>query len=137
MRARAGSLLPMRDGGGAVELIVALLSSCMFLPSHASLAALCTTRGNCSAWKQEWATAAFHPVVALAGLPATEYALQSLRIGSATFFLVGGALADVVQREGRWKANTYKDYERSHGVDAQAVSDMLADADAQPALQPD
>ena len=39
-------------------------------------------------------------------------------------------MADVVHREGRWKSDAYKGYVRSHGVDAKAVSDMLADADA-------
>ena len=39
-------------------------------------------------------------------------------------------MADVIQREGRWKSDAYKCYVRFHGVDAKAVSDMLAEADA-------
>ena len=33
-RARADPPLPLRDGGGAVELMIELLSSCVFLSSH-------------------------------------------------------------------------------------------------------
>ena len=44
--ARAGPPLPLRGQGGAIELIIELLSSCMFLPSHAPLAAFGTERGK-------------------------------------------------------------------------------------------
>ena len=64
----------------------------------------------------------------MAGLPADEYALHSLRIGGATFLSTGGASVDVVQIEGRCKSDAYKRYVRSHGVDAKAVSNILADA---------
>ena len=40
--------VPLRDGSGAVELMVLLLSSCMFLPSNAPLAAFGTARSNWS-----------------------------------------------------------------------------------------
>ena len=69
-RARADPPLPLRDGDGAVELMVGFLSSCMFLPSHAPLAAFGTARDNWSVGTQ--ATAALRGVVALAGLPADE-----------------------------------------------------------------
>ena len=46
----------------------------------------------------------------------------------------GGASVGVVRREGRWKSDAYKVC--AHGVDAKVVSDILADTDAQPALQP-
>ena len=36
----------------------------------------------------------------------------------------------------RWKTNAYKGHVRSHEVDAKAVSDILADAGTQSALQP-
>ena len=52
-------------------------------------------------------------------------------MGGATFLSARGASVDVVRREGRLKSDAYKRYVRSHGVDAKAVSDMLADADAQ------
>ena len=88
--------------------------------SHAPLAAFGTAR----------ATATLGGVVALAGLPAAGYALHSLRIAVATLLSAGGASADVVQRQGRWKSDTYKGYVRSYGVDPKALSDMLADANA-------
>ena len=106
-RARAGPPLPTRDGGGVVELMIELLSSCIFLPSQAPLAAFRTARGNWSVSTQARATTALRGGVALAGVSVTEYALHSLRIGGATFLSVGGASADVAQREGRWKSDTY------------------------------
>ena len=57
-------------------------------------------------------------------------------LGAPPFCRRGGVSVDVVRREGRWKSDAYKGYVRSHGVYAKAVSDMLTDADAQPALQP-
>ena len=75
-------------------------------------------------------------MVALAGFPADEYALHSLRIGGATFRSAVGASVDVVQREGKRMSDEHKAYVRSRAVDAKAVSDMLADADSQPVLQP-
>ena len=98
---RADPPLPLRDGGGAVELNIEYLSSCLFLPSHTPLAAFDTARGSCSVWTQAQATAALRGVETLAGLPANEYALHSLRIGRATFLSAGGASVDVVRREGR------------------------------------
>ena len=43
-RACADPPLPLRDGSGAVELMIKLLSSGMFLPSRAPLAVLGTVR---------------------------------------------------------------------------------------------
>ena len=81
--------------------MIKLLSSRMFLPSHAPLAALGTAHDNWSVWTQARATGALRRVVALAGFPADEYALHSLRIGVATFLSARGASVDVVRREGR------------------------------------
>ena len=47
-RTPTNSPLPLRDGGGAVKLMVELLSSCMVLPSHAPLVAFGTARDNWS-----------------------------------------------------------------------------------------
>ena len=129
-----GSTSPLRDGGGVVGLMIKLLL--YILPSRAPLAAFCTVRGNRLVWTHARATAALRGVVALVGLPATENSLHSLRIWGATFLSPRGASADVVQREERRKSDAYKGYVRSHGVDAKAVSDMLADAKAHAALQP-
>ena len=81
-RARVGLPLPLRNRGGVVELMIELLG--------APLAALCTARGNWSVWTQTRVTASLRGVVALAGLPAAEYALHSLRIGGVTFLSDGG-----------------------------------------------
>ena len=51
-RARTDPPLPLRDGGEAVEILNKLLSYCMFLPSHALLAAFDTARDNWSVWTQ-------------------------------------------------------------------------------------
>ena len=94
-RAHADPLRPLRDGCGAVELMVELLPYCMFLPAHAPLMAL-----DWSAWTQAWAIATLCGVVVLARLPADENALHSLRIGGATFMSAGRASVDTVQRKG-------------------------------------
>ena len=106
----------------------------MFLPSHAPLVAFGTACGNWSVWTQTRATATLGGVVALAGLSATEYVLHILRIEGIIFLLAGGASAHVEQKEGRWKSDAYKVYVGSHEVDAEAMLEMLADADAQPTL---
>ena len=41
-----------------------------------------------------------------------EYALHYLRMGGVTW-----VMADVVQREGRWKSDAYNGYIGSHEVD--------------------
>ena len=48
----------------------------------------------------------------------------------------GGTSVDLVQRGEICQSDVYKGYVRYHRVDAKAASGMLADADAQPALQP-
>ena len=130
-RAPADPPLPSRDGGEAVELMIELMSICTFVPSHASLAAYGTARDNWSVWAQ---ARALRGVVALAGLPADEYALHSLCIGGATFLSAGGGVGRCSGERRKMEVGCI--YERSHGVDANAVSDMSADTDAQPALQP-
>ena len=70
--ARAYPPFQLRDGDGAVELMIELLSSCMFFPSHAPLAAFGTARDNWSVWTQVRAPAALRGVLALATSPAGE-----------------------------------------------------------------
>ena len=82
-RSRGCPPLPLRNGGGAVELMIELLFSCMFLPFHTPLAAFGTARGNISVWTQARPTAALPGVVALALLPADESDLHSRRIQGA------------------------------------------------------
>ena len=94
--ARAGPPLPLWDGGGAVDWMIELLSSYMFLTFHAPLAAFVTTRGNWSVWTQAWATAALHRVEELVGLPVADYVLHSLRIEDASLLSAGRASAGVL-----------------------------------------
>ena len=79
-RACAGSPLPLRDGGGAVEFVMKLLSLGIFLPSHVPLTPFGTARGSWSVWTQARTTVALRGVVALARLSATEYALHLMHI---------------------------------------------------------
>ena len=74
-RVRAKPPLSLRDAGGAVELVIELLSLCMLLLFHAPLAAFGSVRGNWSVWTQAWAT---------------TYVLNFVRIGGATFLSTGG-----------------------------------------------
>ena len=90
------------EGGGAVDLMIELMSCYLFLPSLAPLVACVVDNGIWSMWTQHQATVALRKVVALAGVRPEEYALQSLRIGGATHLTAGGATPAVLQREGRW-----------------------------------
>ena len=67
------------------------------LPSHAPLPAFGTAHGNLSVWMQVVA-AAFRGVKAYAGLPASKYALRSLRIRGAIFLSAGEASANEMKR---------------------------------------
>ena len=69
-------------------------------------------------------------MVALAGFPADEYALHSLRIGGATFLSVGGEVSRCSTERREKDVRCTKGYVRSRAVDAKAVSDMLVDADS-------
>ena len=90
------------DGGGAVDLMIELMSCYLLLPSSVPLIAFGVGNGRWCMWTQHQATAALRKVVALAGVRVEEYALHSLRIGGATHLSAGGATPAVLQREGRW-----------------------------------
>ena len=135
-RVRCGPALRVGDGGGAVDLMIELMSCYLFLPSSAPLAAFGVGNGRWSMWTQQQATAALRKVVALAGVRAEEYALHSLRIGGATHLSAGGATPEVLQREGRWASDAYKTYVRSHGKDASWVADVMAQEGISGGIQP-
>lgn len=99
----------------------------MYLPPIEPFAAFGTQLGGWTVWTKTRATAVLSRVVTFAGLPAAEYALHFLFIGGATSLSTLRASP---------KSDHYQGYLRSHGVDRKAVPDMLADANAQPALQP-
>ena len=89
-RVRKGPSMRVGERGGAVDLMIELMSCCLFLPSSVTLVAFIFGNGRWSMWIQHQATAALRKVVALAGVRAEEYALHSLRIGGATHLSAGG-----------------------------------------------
>ena len=58
----------------------------------------------------------------MAGVQPDEYALYSLRFGSATHLSAGGAAPKVFKCTGRCASGAYKGYLRNHGRDAQWVA---------------
>ena len=101
-RARKGPPKPAGAAGGAVDLMVELLSSYLFLPPSAPLATFGCGSDRWSMWAQAQATRALREVVSVAGVQPEEYALHFLRIGRATHLSAGGAAPEVLKREGRW-----------------------------------
>ncbi|CAB1117081.1 unnamed protein product [Ectocarpus sp. CCAP 1310/34] len=71
--------------------MIELLSCYPVLLSSAPLVAFGTGEGRWSEWTRRHATEALRQVVSLAGLPSSEYALHSLRIGGATYLAAGEA----------------------------------------------
>ena len=135
-RVRKGPSMRVGEGGGAVDLMIELMSCYLFLPSLAPLVAFGVGNGRWSMWTQHQATAALRKVVALAGVRAEEYALHSLRIGGATHVSAGGAAPAVLQREGRLASAAYKPYVRSHGKDASWVASVMAQEGISGGVQP-
>ena len=126
-RTRQHAPCPVESGGGAVDVMVELLSAFPFLPSHAPLVAVGAGGNSWWMWTKNKACDALRQMVALAGLPPQEYALHSLRIGGATDLAAGGASPEVLRKEGRWAGESgFRPYVRSHGRDAMWVSSVLA-----------
>ena len=75
-------------------------------------------------------------VVALVGVRGDEYALHSLRIGSATHMSAGGASPETSQREGRWASDAYNAYVRSHGKGASRLANLMAQEGMGNGIQP-
>jgi len=135
-RVRTSPPAPVELGGGAVDVLVELLSVNQFLPPHAPLVAFGVGDDRWSLWSKHQATEALRRIVALVGLQPDEYALHSLRIGGATFLAAAGATPDLLRQEGRWAGERgYQPYVRSHGEDAGWVSEVLA-AEQGVVLQP-
>ena len=135
-RVRKGRSRPVGAGGGAVDLMIKLMSCYLFLPLSAPLVAFGTGHGRWTRWTKQQATVALRAVVALAGVRAEDYALHSLRIGGATHLSAGEATSEVLQREGRWASDAYKTYVRSHGEDAGWVASVMAQEGLGGGIQP-
>ena len=115
-------------GGGAVDLMIELLSCFRSLPSNAPSVAFGVDGGSWAMWTKHHAESALRQVVSFAGLQPSEYALHSLRIGGATHLAAGGASPEDLRREGRWAGLTgYRPYVRSHRRDAQRISGVLVE----------
>ena len=126
-RVRTGPPRRVEAGGGAVDVMIELLSLFPSLPSHAPLVSFCSESSAWSVWSKKQATDALRQIVALAGMPPEEFALHSLRIGGATFLAAGGASPELLRSEGRWAGEQgFRPYVRNHGMDAEWVSDVLA-----------
>ena len=79
----------LREGGGAVALLVELLSVHRNLPSEAPLASYRQSE-NVAVWTYGQALRALREVVAESGQDPAEFALHSLRIGSTLRLAAGG-----------------------------------------------
>ena len=99
-----------RADGGAVALMVELLSCHPTLPDSAPLSSYRSGR-DVQVWKYDQALRAFREIVEQSGRNPKEFALHSLRIGGASTLAAGGDVSDrIIQQEGRWKSEEYKTY---------------------------
>lgn len=115
-------------GGGAVALMVELMSLGITLPESAPLSSY-TCGSVVRVWRYGQALRALRQVVVQSGGEPSDFALHSLRIGAATKLAAGGDVPDrVIQREGRWArdSNTFKIYTQGNTVDSRKVSKKLA-----------
>ena len=117
----SGAYPGLREGAGAVALMVELMSCHPALPGDAPL-----SRGV-REWKYGQAMRALREVVSETGGNAEDYALHSMRIGGATALAAGKSVSErVIQREGRWKSDGYKVYTRNNTEGSDKVSARLA-----------
>ena len=90
--------------GGAVALMVELMSYNNLLPENAPIATY-LGKGVMRVWSYRQATSALRQIASVAGLNPRTVSLHSLRIGMATVLGAGGDTSDrIIQREGRWKS---------------------------------
>ena len=103
----SGTRSGVEAGGGAVALMVELLSVYPALPESAPLSYRC---GNeVRVWRYPEAFAALRQVAVRAGDDPSEVGLYSLRIGATTTLAAGGGVSQrVIQREGRWKSSVFQ-----------------------------
>ena len=110
-------------GGGAIALMVELLSVYPTMPKSAPLSSF-RCGNKVRVWRYPEALAALRQVAAKAGDDPSEVGPHSLRIGGATTLAAGGEVSQrVIQREGRWKSSEFsKVYTRNNPEDAGIVS---------------
>ena len=125
-----------RADGGAVALMVELLSFHPTLPDSVPLSSYRSGR-EVKVLKYDQALRALREIVESSGRNPQEFALHSLRIGGASTLGAGGDVpVHVLQREGRWKSDTYKTYTVNNSEDSRLVSRILGDKDRGVARQP-
>ena len=125
-----------RADGGAVALMLELMSYFPGLPDHAPLSSYqCGKAVRVVRYGR--ALRAIKEVVAESGRNPDGFALHSLRIGGATKLAAGGDISErVIQREGRWRSDAYKVYTRNNIEDSTRVSRKLASAKVAKRRQP-
>ena len=117
-----------RAGGGAVTLMVELMSCHRSLPASAPLSSYSCGK-SVRVLRYGHALRAFRDLVANAGRRPERFALHSLRIGGATTLAAGGDVPEVaIQREGGWRSDVFKIYTRNNMADSRLVSRKLGDA---------
>ena len=122
-----GPLAGYRATGGAVALMLELMSCCATLPANAPLASYRRGR-EVKVWKYNEALRALREVVGKSGRDPKDFALHSLRIGGTSTMVAGGKISDrVAQREGRWRSDAYKTYTANNIEDSRQVSRILGD----------
>ena len=96
-RSRAGF------GGGAVALLVELMSCHTMLPEDAPLCSF-RSEGRTKVWGYSKALRALRELAESDGINPKHVGMHSLRIAAATTLAAGGEVPDrIIQREGRWK----------------------------------
>lgn len=116
-----------RTDGGAVDLMLELLSCHATLPANAPLSSYRSGR-EVRVVTYSQALHAFRELVANAGRNPTDFGLHSLRIGGTSTLAAGGDISErVIQSEGRWTSESYKTYTKNNREDSQRVSRKLAD----------
>lgn len=103
--------LGTRADGGAVALMVDLLSCYVTVPAEAPLSSYHCSGSEVKVAKYGQALRAFRELVEKAGRNPEELALHSLRIGGAFTLAAGGEVSErAIQRQERWKSDAYKTY---------------------------
>ena len=131
-----GSNSSFRVDGGAVALMLELMSCFSSLPDHASFSSYRYGK-SVGVMRYGRALRAIKEVVAKSSHNADEFALHLLRIGGAATLSAGEDVSErVIQREGRWKFDACKAYTCNNIQDSRMVSRKLAVASERKERQP-
>lgn len=116
-----------RTGGGAVALMVALMSRYPTLPDHAPLSSYRDGR-QVKVFKYGEGSKSWREIVSKSGRDPRYFALHSLRIGGLSAMAAGGEISDrLLQWAGRWKSGAYKGYAVDNVDDSRNISRVLGD----------